>query len=100
MARIKEKDAAREKGKPRHAHIKIIDRIKRQGTEIYGLYGTKRNSVEQINKFCMLPASACISLYLYFELENRGDMFLRNIGWPSVYYMALCPSRQNSLCSI
>jgi hypothetical protein len=34
-------------------------------------------------------------LGLFFDPENRGDMFLRNVCWLSTDYMALYPRRQN-----
>jgi hypothetical protein len=35
-------------------------------------------------------------LALFFDPEDGGDMFLRNIGWLSRDYMVLYPRRQNS----
>jgi hypothetical protein len=35
-------------------------------------------------------------LGLCFDPEDGGDIFLQNIGWLSMDYMALCPRRQNS----
>jgi hypothetical protein len=32
---------------------------------------------------------------LFFNPEDGGDMFLRNVGWLSTEYMALYPRRQN-----
>jgi hypothetical protein len=34
---------------------------------------------------------------LFFELEDRGDMFFRNFGWISVDYTALYPRWSSSL---
>jgi hypothetical protein len=39
---------------------------------------------------------AGLRLGLFFNLEDRGDVFLRNIGWHSTDYTALCLRRQNS----
>jgi hypothetical protein len=35
-------------------------------------------------------------LGLFFDPENGGDMYLRNVGWLSADYTALFPRRQNS----
>jgi hypothetical protein len=35
-------------------------------------------------------------LCLFFDTENGGDMFLRNVCWLSTDYTALYPRRQNS----
>jgi hypothetical protein len=35
-------------------------------------------------------------LGLFFDPEDEGDMFLRNVGWLLTAYMALYPRRQNS----
>jgi hypothetical protein len=32
-------------------------------------------------------------LGLFFDLEDGGDMSIRNVGWLSVEYMALYPRR-------
>jgi hypothetical protein len=34
-------------------------------------------------------------LGLFFDPEYGGDMFVRNVGWLSMDYMALYPRRQN-----
>jgi hypothetical protein len=36
---------------------------------------------------------AAFLLCLYFDLENGGDMFLRNVSWLSTDYTALYPRR-------
>jgi hypothetical protein len=35
-------------------------------------------------------------LGLFFDHEDDGDMFLRNVSWFSTDYMMFCPRRQNS----
>jgi hypothetical protein len=35
-------------------------------------------------------------LGLFFDPENRGDMFFRNFSWLSTDYTALYPRRQNA----
>jgi hypothetical protein len=42
------------------------------------------------------PIHACSLLGLLINLVDGGEMFLRNVGWPSPDYMMLCPRRQNS----
>jgi hypothetical protein len=39
-------------------------------------------------------------LGLFFDPEDRGDMFLRNVGWLSADCMALYPRRHNSSSAI
>jgi hypothetical protein len=34
-------------------------------------------------------------LGLFFDYEDGGDMFLRNVGWLSTDHVALYPRRQN-----
>jgi hypothetical protein len=34
--------------------------------------------------------------FLHFDSNNGGDIFLRNVGFLSVDYMVLYPSRYNS----
>jgi hypothetical protein len=31
---------------------------------------------------------------IFFDLEDPGDMFLRNVGWHSTDYTALYPRRE------
>jgi hypothetical protein len=35
--------------------------------------------------------ATCFSLHLFFDIEDGGDMFLRNVGWLSTAYSALYP---------
>jgi hypothetical protein len=39
---------------------------------------------------------ADFSLGLFFDPEDEGDIFLRNVGWLSTNYTELYPRRQNS----
>jgi hypothetical protein len=44
--------------------------------------------------FCLLPAFMLVYCPAYFfDSEDRGDMFLRNVSWHWVDYMALYPRR-------
>jgi hypothetical protein len=46
-------------------------------------------------------AFACyLLLRLFFGPEDRGDMFLRNVGWLSLDYTASYPRRQNSSTNV
>jgi hypothetical protein len=42
-------------------------------------------------------ASCCTGFLLgiFFDPEDGGDMFLRNVGWLSADYTTLYPRRQN-----
>jgi hypothetical protein len=70
-----------------------------KGFYLFVVYTEQKTNVRQICKFCLLLDSAAILLCLFFDLENRGDMFIRNISWQSMYYTTLRPRRQNSLYS-
>jgi hypothetical protein len=52
---------------------------------------TTRVSKQASYAYYLLPAG--ILLRLFYNPEDRGDMFLRNVGWLSTDYMALCPRR-------
>jgi hypothetical protein len=45
----------------------------------------------------LFPAGfTLVSCLNFFKPDDGGDIFLRNVGWLSVVYMALYPRRQNS----
>jgi hypothetical protein len=46
---------------------------------------------------CFLPVSHWFPVWFFFEPEDGGEMFLRNVGWISTDYTALYPRRQEHL---
>jgi hypothetical protein len=43
--------------------------------------------------FCLPPACLLVCWTYFFDPENGGDMFLRNVGWNSTDYTASYPRR-------
>jgi hypothetical protein len=61
----------------------------------YHLYLQGRKKIEQDNSVKAGGKSSfiCAILVRLFDPENEGEMFLRNIGWLSTNYTALCSRR-------
>jgi hypothetical protein len=70
---------------------------RKTGECIYRKYGKNSSQdgtgFQQQGKHQLVSKVTGSRLGLFFDLEDRGNMFLRNFGWLSTDYMALYPRR-------
>jgi hypothetical protein len=67
-----------------------------RGTCLLHLHGRRISQAKNQHEVCSKQLHAGFLLGLFFDPENGGDVFLRNVGWLSKGYTAFYPRRKNS----